>query len=132
MKFSSMWGFDPVHCIIDDFLFQGDCDIASQVAWFEEENIKAVVNVTEYIECYFKDKGVEYLHIKVDDISFDSKTLESHLEPAVEFIGLHIYHQLTSSFLIFYQKPNTKRQIIKYWFIVKREFRDRQQLPLHT
>lgn len=79
--------FDPVNCVIEDFLFQGDCNIAGHQPWFEEENIKAVVNVTEYIDCYFQDKGVEYLHIKVDDISFDSKILESHLEPAVEFIG---------------------------------------------
>ena len=83
-----MWiGTESVHCVVDDFLFQGNSRIAASLDWFLIEKVRAVVNVTHSVDCYFREYGIDYLHIRVDDHPDDSELLENYLEEAADFIG---------------------------------------------
>ena len=69
-------------------LWIGDMHAAVDPEFFKKYNIKAVVNVTPDVEMPFKNLGVEYLHLNIDD-SLKKKDIDKmifYLPMAVEFI----------------------------------------------
>ena len=69
-------------------LWIGDAVAAVDPEFFKKYNIKAVVNVTQDVEMPFKNLGVEYLHLNIDD-SLKEKDINKmifYLPMAVEFI----------------------------------------------
>jgi hypothetical protein len=80
--------YSPVNCIVDDFLYQGNRQAATDIQWLEESQINAIVNVTCSLPCFYSNQMFDYCVIRVDDVVSASPVLRAMLPRAVHFIGL--------------------------------------------
>merc|ERR1711879_1004595 len=78
-----------IHRVLDDFLFQSNYMPTRDRDWLSRLHIEAIVNcAAKDIPSKFKNDGIVYFEIEVDDCPEDSQILLEQLEGATEFIAL--------------------------------------------
>ena len=81
------WMFPGALSKVKSGLYQGNYLPSQDRQWLDRNRITAIVNATNDYPCKFKDEGIAYCHIEVDDHPDDASILEDNLTRATEFIG---------------------------------------------
>ena len=71
--------YASVNCIVDDFLYQGNRQAATDIQWLKESQVNAIVNVTCSLPCFYSNQMVDYCVIRVDDVVTAAPVLRAML-----------------------------------------------------